>query len=188
MDPRAEEFSQLVGAVFGRFFEQNGQPTPSEGQIAAFSGRLWSLLLERGLPRPLAKGQRGVPGEMPEEAIAPMVARALGEDSDPWLALAAKQIVKACVYPEFMGCRESWSEVDGAGVCRRQELGRVRQRLSGTHCVDCPHWVALPAERHAAYLARHWRDGSEPFERNRAVFLPEDFRKLRLWLHARART
>ena len=188
MDPRGEEFLRLVGTLLGRFFAQNGLPTPSEEKIAALSGRLWFLLLERGFPRPLAKGEQGVPGEISEDEIAPLVSRVIGEVTDPWLTLAAKQIVKACVYPEFRACRESWSEVDGAGVCRRQELGRARQRVSGTHCVDCPHWVALPATRHAAYLARQWRDGSELFERNRGVFLPEDFRNLRLWLHALART
>jgi hypothetical protein len=36
-------------------------------------------------------------------------------------------------------------------------------------------------------LAHEWRAGAEELARHRDVFLPEDFRALRRWLHARAR-
>jgi hypothetical protein len=37
-------------------------------------------------------------------------------------------------------------------------------------------------------LARAWRvGGAEALAENRGVFLPEDFRALRRWLHAQAR-
>ena len=72
-------------------------------------------------------------------------------------------------------------------TCRRQEFARVRLRISGAHCVDCPHWVALAPAQHEKYLAREWHGVVLDFTAHRGVFLPEDFRALRLWLHARAR-
>jgi hypothetical protein len=97
------------------------------------------------------------------------------------------QLVKACFYPEFTVCRDSFREVAKDGSCRRQELARVRQRVSGTHCVDCPHWVALTPAGHGELLQREWRSEPGILEDNCGVFLPEDFRELRRWLHARAR-
>ena len=106
---------------------------------------------------------------------------------DPVLADVARQLVKACFYPEFKVCRDSFREVARDGSCRRQERERVRGRISGTHCVDCPHWVALAPAEHAEFLAREWRSDPEMLAANRGMFLPEDFRALRLWLHAAAR-
>jgi len=78
-------------------------------------------------------------------------------------------------------------EVAKDGGCRRQELARVLGRVSGAHCVDCPHWVALETEAHEKYLIREWKSDPAEFVRHHAAFLPEDFRALRRWLHARAR-
>ncbi|MBI5769824.1 MAG: hypothetical protein HZA93_18760, partial [Verrucomicrobia bacterium] len=187
MDEAEKEFSRLVGAVLTRFFAQNGRTAPPDAEMAAFGARLWSIVGERGLPRPLAAHESGAPGGMAEEECAALVARVVGGATDEWLANAAKQLVKACFYPEFKVCRDSWREVAADGGCRRQELKRVRGRVSGTHCVDCPHWVALPAEAHEVMVANEWRAGAADFRRDRGVFLPEDFRALRRWLHAEAR-
>jgi hypothetical protein len=96
-------------------------------------------------------------------------------------------MVKACFYPEFKVCRDSFREVGRDGACRRQELARARTRVSGTHCVDCPHWVALDPLEHAEFLAREWHRDAHVLAANRGVFLPEDFRELRRWLWAAAR-
>jgi hypothetical protein len=125
---------------------------------------------------------------MSEEECAPLVARVLGAPMDGLWTNAVKQLIKTCFYPEFTACRDSFREAAKDGGCRRQELERVRGRLSGTHCVDCPHWVALTPEAHGEFLAREWRVGGvSAWERDRSVFLPEDFRALRQWLHAQAR-
>lgn len=182
-----EEFWRLVSAVVARFFAQNNRMPPAEAERTALAARLWALVAERGLPRPLATAERGEPGEMSDEECAPLVARVVGAAGDPLLATAARQLVKACFYPEFKTCRDSFREVAPDGSCRRQELDRVRGRVSGAHCVDCPHWVALTPEQHEKFLAREWRAGAAEFAAHRAVFLPEDFRALRQWLHARAR-
>jgi hypothetical protein len=104
------------------------------------------------------------------------------------LEAPARQLVKACFYPEFKTCRDSFREVSPDGTCRRQELARALKRVSGAHCVDCPHWVALTPEQHGRFLARAWQPaGAADFAAHRDVFLPEDFRALRRFLHALAR-
>ena len=187
MDEAEKEFSRLVSAVLARLFAQNDRAPLSAAESAAFGARLWALVAERGLPRPLRADESGAPGGMAEDECAPLVARALGGAGDPLLANAAKQLVKACFYPEFTVCRDSFREVATDGGCRRQELKRVLGRVSGAHCVDCPHWVALEPAAHEKFLAGEWKADRAEFARHRDVFLPEDFRALRRWLHARAR-
>ena len=186
-DAAATEFSRLVTAVLRRFFAQNGCAELAVAEAAAVSGRLWALVRERGLPRALRDGECGVSGGMSEEVCAPLVARVLAGAKGDLLAKTVTQLVKACFYPEFTVCRDSFREVAKDGSCRRQELARVRQRVSGTHCVDCPHWVALTPAGHGELLQREWRSEPGILEDNCGVFLPEDFRELRRWLHARAR-
>jgi hypothetical protein len=187
MNQGDEEFVRLVGATVQRFFVQNKQEPPAERERMALATRLWALVTERGLPRPLRPAERGTPGEMSDAECAPLVARVLGEAQDPLLKTVVRQLVKACLYPEFKTCRDSFREVSPDGSCRRQELGRVLGRVSGAHCVDCPYWVALTPEQHEKFLGREWRAGAAEFAAQHAVFLPEDFRALRRWLHARAR-
>ncbi|MBI4625650.1 MAG: hypothetical protein HY736_20820 [Verrucomicrobia bacterium] len=187
MNENANEFGRLVGAVLRRFFVQNAQPPPLDAELTAFGANLWSLVATRGLPRPLAAGERGEPGGMSEAECAPLVAHVLGGSADALRVEAARQLVKACFYPEFTTCRDSFRQVSPDGACRRQQLARGRGRVSGTHCVDCPHWIALAPAAHAEYVAAEWRAGAADFAAHRDVFLPEDFRALRRWLHARAR-
>jgi hypothetical protein len=185
----AYEFERLVSAVVGRFFTQNGRTAPAEIPLARFAGQLCTLVAERGLPQPLAPNEDGAPGGMPEEECAALVSRVMaGMGNDPLFADAARQLVKACFYPEFKVCRDSFREVARDGACRRQQLERVRGRISGSHCVDCPHWVAREPDEHAAFLECAWCGDAAELATHREIFLPEDFRALRLWLHAAARS
>ncbi len=187
MDAAEKEFTPLVTAVLARFFAQNGRAAPPMDALSAFGERLWAVVVERGLPRPLGPGEVGVAGGLTEDECAPLIAAALGGADDPLLANAARQLVKACLYPEFTVCRDSFRAVAADGGCRRQELKRVLGRVSGTHCVDCPHWIALESAQHENYLAREWKSGAADFAQHREVFLPVDFRALRRWLHTRTR-
>jgi hypothetical protein len=191
MTSAGHAFAELVGALLARFAGQNAQPVPPAADRAALAAGLWALIAERGLPRPLAANERGTPGEMTDAEVAPLLERALGgvpAASRAALTGPARQLVKACFYPEFKTCRDSFREVSPDGTCRRQELARALGRLSGAHCVDCPHWVALNPEQHARFLARAWRpEGVAEFTAHRGVFLPEDFRALRRFLHSLAR-
>ncbi|MBL9189134.1 MAG: hypothetical protein JNK23_16750 [Opitutaceae bacterium] len=187
MSEEAGEFPGIVVAVLRRFFTQNAQVPPPAAELATVAARLRALVAERGLPRPLAPGEPGAPGGMGEPECAPLVLRVAGEDAPPLLAEAVRQLVKACFYPEFTVCRESYRETGADGACRRQELARVLRRISGAHCVDCPHWVAHKPEAHRALLENAWCSPQKLSPDQRGVFLPEDFRALRLWLHREAR-
>ena len=179
------EFAARVEAVLRRFMVQNGQTAPE--QLPAIAQRLWMLVNKRGLPRPLAVHERGEPGGMSDEECAPLVSAVIDPAESLLLVEAVRQLVKACFYPEFKTCRDSFREVKPDGSCRRQELSRVLRRVSGTHCVDCPHWVALTPEQHEKFLGRNWRAGDAELRAHRDVYLPEDFRELRLWLYHAAR-
>ena len=182
-----EEFAAVVSAIVGRCMAQNGR-LGAEVPVAQVARGLLALIAERGLPRPLAADERGEPGGMPEEECSRLVAGVLAGVSDALLAEAVRQLIKACFHPEFKTCRDSYCAVSPDGSCRRQELARARGRISGSHCVDCPHWVALEGSAHAALLARHWQREPEVFRRHADIFLPEDFRVLRRWLYRRARS
>ena len=104
------------------------------------------------------------------------------------LAVPVRQLVKACFHPEFRVCRDSFREESPDGSCRRQQLARVRARVSGAHCVDCPYWVALTPEAHGKFLTREWQlPGRGELAANLDIFLPEDFRDLRRLLYTEAR-
>lgn len=185
--PHRAEFEAIVSAIVARMFAQKAQPLPPADHIARFAAQLRQLVADRGLPRPLGPEELGAPGGLSDEECAPLVARVLaGLDPAPF-GDVARQLVKACFYPEFKVCRDSFREVARDGSCRRQELARVRSRVSGTHCVDCPHWVALEPAEHEAYLVREWRGDPAAFLGERGIFLPEDFRVLRRWLYRAAR-
>jgi hypothetical protein len=180
------EFERLVSAVVTRFAAQKSRTIPA-AQITLMARQLGDLVRERGLPPPLAEGERGAPGGMSEDVCAPLVGRVVAGTDEPLLADAARQLVKACFYPEFTECRDSYREVSPDGSCRRQELPRALGRVSGVHCVDCPHWVALPSAAHGELLEREWRGDPALLAEHCGVFMPEDFRALRHWLHAAAR-
>ena len=113
----------------------------------------------------------------------PLALRIAGPGADPSLAEAVTQLVKAITYPRLEVCRESYREAGSDGSCRRQVLAQARRRISGTHCVDCPHWLAFGPAEHAAWLRAAWRTDPAGFDAGREVFLPEDFRALQRLLH-----
>jgi hypothetical protein len=186
MEANGAEFERLVVTMVARFCAQGNGPVPAAA-LARFALQLRELVAERGLPPPLPPGAGGAPGGMPESEVTSLVARVTAGLDAPLLIEAARQLVKACFYPEFTVCRDSYREVARDGVCRRQELARARSRISGAHCVDCPHWVALTAAEHRELLTLEWRGDPAVFTAQREVFLPEDFRSFRIWLHAAAR-
>ena len=188
----AVAFAALVGTCVCRFLAQNGRPPLPAPLLAEYADRLWAVVNEAGLPCPLAESASGEPGEMPADRVAGLAAKlfqGLGlPERHVELDTLTRQLLKACLQPEFRQCRDSYREVVD-GTCRRQELNRVRGRLSGTHCVDCPYWVALRPDQHVTLLAKAWVSGCpEELAGNREVFLPEDFRALRvfLWRQIRA--
>lgn len=187
----APAFAALAGKCVQRFLVQNGHPPLPERLLADYMARLWRVVSDAGLPRPLAFDESGEPGEMPADRVAGLIAKVFGESDlagrQADLDTPTRQLLKACLQPEFRQCRDSYKEVV-AGVCRRQELGRARERVSGSHCVDCPYWTALQPDQHAGLLAKAWVSGRpEEFARHQNIFLPEDFRALRLFIWGQIR-
>jgi|GEM_PF-842923 len=182
-------FVNLAGRCVRRWLQQNERPPLAEALLAGYLVRMWRVVNETGLPKPLAKNEPGQAGEMAGEQVADLAERVyaslgLGVQQGD-LDTMTRQLLKTCLLPEFRRCRESYREVV-EGVCRRQELTRARERLSGSHCVDCPYWTALRPDRHAALLVKEWVAADhEPLIGHQEVFLPEDFRALRifLWQH-----
>lgn len=186
MEPDWNAFEHHVAAIAARQLAQRGVNVPDDA-LARFAARLRQMVATRGLPRPLAPGELGTPGGMSEAECAPLVAEVMAGIEQPELVDPARQLIKACFYPEFTICRDSYREVARDGTCRRQERSRVLSRVGGAHCVDCPHWVALSPDQHRALLEREWRGDRAELAAHRSEFLPEDFRQLRRWLHATAR-
>jgi len=181
----SETFEKLVSALLARYLRQNALAALSADESALIARRLWRLMQTRGLPCRLKPEEMGAPGEMSAEEVAPLVTSLLeGVSRAAELGVVARQLVKACFHPEFKKCRESYRETEDDGSCRRQMLERVRTRLSGSHCVDCPYWTALSAEQHQACLAEGWVGDATMLTEYRAIFLPEDFREFRRLLRA----
>lgn len=169
-----------VGLLLQRYMRQNGLAELSDAETASIGARLLRLIAARGLPHRLRPEEMGEPGEMSAEAVAPLVADLLeGSSRAEELGVVARQLVKACFHPEFKKCRDSYRETDSSGTCRRQELKRVRTRVSGSHCIDCPYWTSLTAEQDNELVAGAWVGDVAELAAHRDIFLPGDFRVFR---------
>ena len=168
---------RTVTVVVARFLAQNQFAPVDEMTL----GELADALMATGEEIRRVVGTPAA-GELPNEAVKGEVARVLTVFSPPRPELEGlvKQLIKGCYQPDHPQCRESYHETDAHGRCRRQELAYDLTRVSGAHCVDCPHWRGWTPDDHAARLAAAWKDGAAAFIARREVFLPEDFRALRL--------
>lgn len=178
----AFEFAKLISACLRRFLVQNEKPPLPETELAALAARFWGAVSREASPSSVAELEWR---ETPVELVEQLAREVLGEGMTPArgadLGVPVRQLLKACLQAEPVRCRESYREVVG-GHCRRQELARARARISGAHCVDCPHWVRLDPAKNTALLERAWVEGPvSGFQAHRDVFLPEDFRALRIW-------
>lgn len=173
--------AEQVQVVLVRYLDQNHlAPLPSD-RAAGLAARLVDSVLACGLPSSLPLGPDGPPPEIPASAVDTLAAAVLaGHERTVELSQPVRQMLKACLQPEFRQCRRSYRAVGNDGVCRRQHLVRARERVSGTHCVDCPYWTVLGAAEHERFLSSQWLGDRAEFAANRAVFLPEDFRALRV--------
>jgi len=183
MPSASEVFVELVGAMLARYCRQNRLPPLPDSERNAIGARLWVMISVRGIPLRIPEGESNSRPEMKADEVAPLVATILENCSRADdLAVPVRQLIKACFQAERSQCRESYKETRSDGQCRRQQLERVRSRVSGTHCVDCPYWNELNPDAHERFLVEAWCGNPEEFTANREVFLPEDFRELRGWL------
>lgn len=185
-------FEVLAAAVVARMRHQDGGPAVSPGAIAAGMRGLWEAAEAMGWPPPLAAGVARRAGETPGAALEPRALAAVagveGEAERARLLPVIRQLLKACVYPEFTECRDSYRTAGPDGRCSRQQPAVAAARISGSPCVDCPYFVTLTQPEHEALLQAGWIGAASPVLRgDSCVFLPKDFRALRrfLWLRSR---
>jgi hypothetical protein len=175
-----ECFAEDVVGLLQRFMRQNQMTELPEQEARLCAERFWTVVSTRPMPRGLRAEQMGEPGEMTAEEILPLQEQVIGEHPRAAeLAPVVRQLIKACYHPEFKKCRDSYREREDDGSCRRQSLTKVRARISGSHCVDCPYWTALTPAQHEACLAEGWAGDVTQLRRQRDLFLPEDFRAFR---------
>ena len=157
MTSSGDQFGELVRRILNRYCRQNGLAEPLKGETEQIGTRLWEIVCSRGLPRPLALGEEGRPGELNAAEVTPLVEAVLeGSDRRAALIDPIRQLVKTCFHREFAVCRDSYREVSADGSCRRQTLKKALGRVSGSHCVDCPYWTALSPAEHAGMLSASW--------------------------------
>jgi hypothetical protein len=174
-----DALTHLVARILERYRVQNGLPQAGENIGREIGRKLGALIHARGLPQCLRPDEMGEPGELSAEEVEPLVRAVVGEEKIDGLENAVRQLVKASFYPEFKKCRDSYREVEATGICRRQILAKVRTRVSGAHCVDCPYWTGLNETQHEALLGSAWVGDRREFEEHRELFLPNDFREFR---------
>lgn len=188
----ADAFVLAVQKILRRHFAQNALPVPPDAALLAAARALWELGRRRGLPPALKTGEQGEPRELSESELAPLVEPIVSEFPIPearaHLGLAVRDLARTLFQPEFKKCRLSYKEcAPGAAACERQDVAAARLRISGAHCVDCPYWAQLSAEKNEKLLAKEWTGGGAAFSAQTTVFMPEDFRGLRHLLHLHAR-
>lgn len=176
----AREFDARVRVGLARWFRANGHPVPSPEELAGVTARLLDVIAERGLPRVPPEGRPEEATELAAVECGPLERRVLGELArDAGWTTPVRQLVKACLQPEFRRCRDSFRERSDDGSCRRQELEKARGRLSGSPCVDCPYWLELTPEQHLRALRDNWAGDPALLAEHEDIFLPADFRELR---------
>ncbi len=183
----------LIGLEIGkRFFKQQSVLPPSDTYLKSLWESIWSIVHAEGLPRPLPTNEMGEAITLDDSYLCDLVEKALHSlprhRADDLLRTLCFQVITALLAPEFKSCRQSYEEKDSTGACARQSLQECGDRVSGSHCEDCPFFIALSQDQHRKLLTRAF--GSEhqnTFLSNMGVFLPEDFRSLRIFWHLHLR-
>ncbi len=180
-DIDAARFDELATSVLLRYARQNDWGDIDPATLRPAIVGLQNAIRGMGLPPP---GARGELDDFVFDAILREIESA-GPLEERW-EHPVRQLAKACFYPERGDCCESYCETDKRGRCKRQSLEKGRERISGAHCVDCPHWTESTPEEHTALLEQAWQPGPVTFEEVRELFLPEDYRALRRFIRTLA--
>ncbi len=185
-----EAFASLSAPLVRRVMGQMGRSVPNDAFLEAFLTRIWELAAVVGFPEALPSREVGTPGLVDDERMERLNASLWQEL--PWhaereaLSTLAYQLFLTLLMPEFRACRQSYLET-GVEGCPRQDAAFCADRLSGSHCEDCPYFTAMSSEKHRKLLGKQWLAGADALEADWGRFLPEDFRLLRVFLHLHRR-
>ena len=175
-----------------RYFAQQSVLPPSDAYISSLWEGLWAIVLAEGMPRPLAPNEVGEPRTLEDSYLFSLAEKNLirlpKHRADDVLRTLCIQVFIALLSPEFKACRQSFQGAFAAGQCNRRSVDHCRDRVSGSHCEDCPFFVALSGDQHRKLLGRSFApSGQAAWNAHVALFLPEDFRALRIfwYLHIR---
>lgn len=184
----AVAFAALVKPIAERFCNQNNLPPLEEYTLDEFSQALWDIAQETGMAAALPKGEKGEPKclepDEQTELMTEILDRVDTEEGQFEIAHMGKYFLAAMVQPEFSNCRLSYCKANEEGKYPRQDLAYCKKRISGSHCVDCPLFIQTEPENHPQILQMQWKamDDSDLHD-NLGVFIPEDFRQFRYFLH-----
>jgi hypothetical protein len=185
-------FSLIVQEICKRFFSQMSCIPPSDAYLKSLAASIWSSVHAEGLPRPLAINEIGEAVTLEDSYLGAIVEKILHDlprhRLDDLIHTLCFQIINALLAPEFKACRQSYDKRDATGECARQALDECKDRISGSHCEDCPFFIALSKDQHRKLLSRAFGpEHLNTFLNNTGVFLPEDFRSLRIFWHLHIR-
>lgn len=187
-----EGFTHQIKKILQRYFRQTEKTPPPEAALVHFGTILWRLIQQHGLPEPLEAADQGEDETMPAEQLTARLDEIWSAfrfvDYRNDLETPARHLVKGIWQREFKKCRLSYKESETTGNCDRQSLSNALPRISGSHCVDCPYWVSISAEKNEKLLSKEWNQNAvAELTAHLDVFLPEDYRSLKqlLYMHTR---
>lgn len=186
-DPQAI-FRALARAIAARFYRQVKIPAPSELFINKLMDIVWQRVHDEGLPVPLDKKESGKAQDFDFDYIHSLVNDCLEmlprHRTEDYLRVLISQLFLTLLAREFRTCRMSYTDRGSDDVCARQSVDHCTDRISGSHCEDCPYTVALSDGQNYRLLRRTWQspDSIEDME-VREMMLPRDFRSLRVFWH-----
>lgn len=185
-------FVSIALSNASRYFEQIGVRAPSDAFLSTMLTHLWEMVHAEGLPKPL--GPKEV-GKTPDysydyytDLVENLIAKLPQNRAEDELRVFAAQVFATLLGREFKTCRLSYQEQDASGLCLRQHEDHCRERISGSHCEDCPYYTALSTGQHQKLLLKSWLGDSPPTPEQQRLFLPEDFRALRIFWYLYIRT
>lgn len=184
--------SEIGLEITKRFFAQQKIIPPSDAYVTSLWEGIWATGTQEGLPLPLANNEAGEPRTLDDSYLFGLAEKTLARlprhRAEDTLRTLCVQIFTALLSPEFKACRQSYQSQDASGSCTRQAADECRDRVSGSHCEDCPFFVALSQDQHRKLLGRAFGPaGQSTWSGNMSLFLPEDFRALRIFWHLHIR-
>lgn len=185
-------FIEVGQAISKRYFKQIEGISPSEPFLEMFLEAIWTTVHGAGLPVPLGGQEMGEPLDPDYEYLNQLTDQCLDQlprhRAEDQLRALCVQMLISLLSPEFKSCRQSYIVEESGGGCLRQSREHCEERISGSHCEDCPYFTALTEMQHRKLLSRVWSsDSPTTFESSPKLFLPEDFRSLRIFWHLHIR-